>query len=188
MVVSITSSSNRGRSKVDDELDTLLKKRVKKVRRIAKADAKLAKATAKATEKRQEEVGNAPQKLVQLDEQLAAFLKAHRYTLTNRHSKTIKREHGEVSVKLNAIELELPGDESGVVNILQSIRGGKRYLVPTWKLNKRAFLQAPPGLFSKVQKRVKGVWRGKHWGFSVKSPGELHSKTISKPRYNDHSS
>lgn len=177
-------SLRRGYSPLDAQLDKLLEQREEQIKIIDSADKKRATSEARAQTRWQNQVGAAPDKLVAVDDKLTAFMERHRDQLTRRLSKTIQRAQGEVKVALRTSELDMPRDESPMVRFFLNRPGGKeKYLIPTWKVNRRAVLQAPPKLFAELVRRF-GVWRGKHWTITVKSPTSGKLVTLSRKRSN----
>ena len=182
-VSSNVSSPTRGRSKLEEKLDAMLEQRESLVADIKGATARKVASIARANDRFNEAVGTKPAELAKLDLELASFVERHHYSLTRRLGKTIRRKYGEVKFALRAIELEVPGSETPVVDFLLNRPGGKRYLVQTWKLNRRALLFAPSELLKQL--RPFGIWRGKHRLITVKSPASnTTSKTLSLKRYN----
>lgn len=180
---SVKSSPKRGRHILINRLDAFLQAREELVARVKAASITRDERIAEAMKQYWEEIGDAPTRLVKLEEGLTAFLERHHYQLTRSLSKTIKREAGEVKVVLRAIELEIPGSEKPIIDWLLERRGGKRYLSLTWKLNRRALLQAPSELFSQLAPF--GAWRGRHRQISVKSASSTDAVTISQKRFNE---
>jgi len=182
-VSSIRSSPKKRRSVLVERLDELLKQREAHLVRIKAANAKKVAKMRKVDAQWREDVGTAPQQLEVVDKDLTAFMVRHHYQLTRSLTKTIKRELGEVKVVLRAKELEVPGSETPIINFLLKRSGGKRYLTLTWKVNRRALLQAPSQLLSLLAPF--GVWRGQHRMISVKSALDDRAQTLSQTRYNE---
>jgi phage host-nuclease inhibitor protein Gam len=115
--------------------------------------------------------------------QLASFLERNHHNLSRRHTKTIRRDAGEVKFVLRTPELELPEGHAPIIDFFLSRVGGKRYLIRTWKLNRTAIRHAPDSTFSLL--KPFGAWRGRHRQILVKSPSEEKSVTISNKRHNE---
>ena len=175
----------RGRSKLDMQLDKYLAKREELESVIADADARYAERLTKLELRHQKELGKAPKKLLKLDAKLAAFLERHRYWLTRRHGKTILRPFGEVKEVLRAVELDKPGDMKPAVALLLARSGGKKYLKVTYAIDLRKLLQAPTELRALL--RPLGFWWGRHRTLSVKSPSSSEPKQLSRRRFNERS-
>jgi hypothetical protein len=173
----------KGRSKLDEQLDTLLGKREKHEARIAKAQQRREAGLAELEKRYQKDLGKAPSKLARVDERLTRFVERHRYWLTRRHSKTIQRALGEIKVVLRSVELDLPKDEAPIIDFLLGRVGGKAYLIQTWKLDKRKLLGAPSKLIAELKSL--GVWRGRHRTIAVKSPSNGTPKQLSRMRLNE---
>lgn len=182
-VSSVRSSPKKRRSVLVERLDELLKQREEHLVCIKAANAKRAAKMQKVDAQWREDIGTAPQELEAVDKDLAAFTVRYHYQLTRKLTKTIKRELGEVKVVLRAQELEIPGSEMPIINFLLQRPGGKRYLTLTWKVNRRALLQAPSQLLSLLAPF--GIWRGQHRMISVKSASDDRAQTLSQTRYNE---
>jgi hypothetical protein len=180
---SLTTVTRRGQSKLDEQLDEMLDQRDQYVRVIAAATEVRDAAIAEAIQVFEEAVADAPTQLKQLDKRLGDFVERFHYPLTRRHSKTIKRDKGEVKVILQRRSLDLPASEAAVIEALLSVPRGKKYLVLKYQLDKRALLSAPGTLLMKLRSR--GVWVGKHREVQVRSISEAKGKTIATRRFNE---
>lgn len=172
----------RGKTTLTERLDKKLKKREKYAAKVARANERYEAGKAKLEERRQKDLGKAPEKLEALDEELATLLRRHRYWFTRLYSKTITRVNGVIKYVTRPRELDLPENEEAAVQDLLNHRGGENYLIKTYKLDRKKILNAPAGVWAIVQRH--GGWRGKHRTISVTSPS-AKVKQISRERFNN---
>ena len=177
------ASRRRKPAKLPDRLDELLKRREDAVAAIAEADMNNEARLAMAKKAYDEELGTTPLTLQMIEIELRGFLERHHYPLSRRLSQTITREHGEVKIVRRAKELDMPKSEGPIVKYLLARRGGKRYLIPSYKVNRRAVLQGPASLLRELAPF--GVWRGRHRLISVKSLSDEKATTLSQKRFNE---
>lgn len=184
-----TRSPQRRRINTEVKLDELLAEFETRVAIVKAAEEKKAAAIKKATDEAgelyAEEVGDAPEELVKLQEELAEFLLHRRHTLISRFKKTIKRPMGEVKYIHDDPEMDWPKDESSVVRHLENRMDGMNYLIPVSpKLDKKAILKsAPPELLAEL--RSYGVWKGPHLIIRLKTASMKAGVTVLKRRYKE---
>ena len=174
----------RKRTTLTDKVDKQLAKREKYAARIAAAEERKARGLAKVNKRYAKDVGRAPEKLELLDENLAAFLKRHRYWLIRLHSKTIERAEGVIKYMTRPRELDLPADQEAIIEELMAYRGGEAFTNVKRTLDRDKILNAPDGVWAIVERH--GGWRGRHRTISVTSPSSK-VKRLSRERHNDRS-
>ena len=180
---SLGTSPKRTRSKLQDQLDELLEKRLPLVTIMVDAADQHAAAVKKADEEYKRTVSGVEKRLDEVDEELGAFLQRNQYQLIRRLGRTIKHPRAEVKFVLEGPQLEIPKGDKAIIDYLEVTPGGDAYLSYTPKLDRRALQQAPKALIRKLYPF--GVWKGKHRRISVKSIKAENPKVLSHKRFNE---
>lgn len=161
------------------EVEALVERRAEVVAIRAEADAELAKAQATCDRKR----APADQELARLDARLGEVLLRKRRVFMNRYGKVINLSGGTVRYRLDSKSLDTPKNVTAIINTLLLLRGGKKYLVMKWSLNRDALTQASESLLGKL--RPLGVRVRRHEFITIKSVGEDEPTTLVRRVYRD---
>lgn len=114
---------------------------------------------------------------------MKTYFNANRKSVLARFGRTIELSDGTIKFRIIAKSLEVPKDTKPIVRYLLNRRGGKKYLRPTWALDKDALVQADPGLLHLLNRRFRGFWAGRHEHISIKPTDEDEPITISVRRF-----
>lgn len=189
---SSASVRRRRPSKLEPPLDDLLKRRDEATKIVFDAAARQ-KATIDAAVKAanaafEEEVGTAPDDIVTLNQELAAFMRHNHSSLVRTLGRTIKRAFGTVTIVLLGRELDLPADVKALTWTLFHDSEGEAFLKPyvpelATPLLKAAYENGT--LSPRLEKILQGhgVRYRKHLVFRVKSSSDTNFLTISRRPY-----
>lgn len=162
------------------ELDELLHQKQSLKQQLDDVKSKVAVIKASATTF--EETITAP--LVALDHAInvavEAYLRSHRSSIRRRFGKTVTLTHGVIKWFVRR-SFELPKDESPVVAELLAMRGGKKYLIETHKVNETALSQAPQSVLSRLRRL--GVLDARFEHLNVTITGQTQPVKLSRRRY-----
>lgn len=115
-----------------------------------------------------------------IENAIAAYVSRRRRWIFARHGKTLRLTNGVVTFRDNAPSLDTPRVVKPIVAFLLRRRGGEKYLLHEWKLNRDAITNAPKSLQRLL--RPFGVWVGRHRTVSVRVTGEEEAVTIASRR------
>lgn len=111
---------------------------------------------------------------------IEAYLHSHRSSIRRRLGKTVTLTHGVIKWFVRR-SFELPKDESPVVAALLARRGGKKYLIETYKVNETALSQAPQSVLSRLRRLGVGNVRFEHLNVTI--TGQTQPVKLSRRRY-----
>lgn len=114
-------------------------------------------------------------------EAIATFMQRRRPLIIRRFGKVIVRETGEIKWYIRGPFVETPRNTNAIIDLLLKTRGGKRFVITTHELDRKALPKASPRLLRKL--RPLGLSVGKNEYFSIKALGEEESTVVRKRRY-----
>lgn len=115
-----------------------------------------------------------------IENAIAAYVSRRRRWIFARHGKILRLTNGVVTVRDNAPSLDAPRVAKAIIAFLLRRRGGEKYLLHKWQLNRDAITHAPKSL--QRQLRPFGVWVGRHETISLRVTGEEEAVTIASRR------
>jgi phage host-nuclease inhibitor protein Gam len=117
----------------------------------------------------------------QILETLADYLQRRRPALIRRFGKIIVRDNGEIKWYIRGPFADVPPNANELVQALLKIRGGKRFLIVKYEVDKKALAKASARMLRKL--RPLGVGVGKNEYLSIRLPDEEKPTVIRKRRY-----
>lgn len=109
------------------------------------------------------------------------YLKSHERSWLRRFGKTYTNLFGTIKWRTPGTQVELPQDTGPVVELLLNYRGGKRFLIPSYAVDKKALTKASPRLKQALARR--GVYIGRYRWLYMQLSGEAKPTTLDKWRF-----
>lgn len=112
---------------------------------------------------------------------ITKYLKSHERSWLRRFGKTYQNMFGTIKWRTPGTQVELPRDTGPVVELLLNYRGGRRFLIPSYAVDRKALTKASPRLKRALARR--GVYIGRYRWLYMQLNGEDTQTTLDKWRF-----